>query len=176
MTRAYSGIQIEGPWQCLRCQVTGTHKSDFMGIAPTGNRIDLPSVLLFRLNNKGQVDVRQLWQGLRIHRGRPCVLSLTKEHASHLLSAWRCTWTGRHSCRSSLPDPFTRSNVRGFSARLWPCGTICASGSKSCCRVMRKHKASRILSSRVERLSSNNYTPRRVLPACLLLVRVRPAD
>lgn len=41
----------EGNRVCRRTRFTGTHEGEFMGIAPTGNTVDVPGVLIYRIED-----------------------------------------------------------------------------------------------------------------------------
>lgn len=39
----------------LLCRVSGTHGGEFFGVAPTGRRIEIPAVFVYRLNEDGLI-------------------------------------------------------------------------------------------------------------------------
>lgn len=50
-------VQIEGDRQLLRFRVVGVHSGEFLGIPAKGSKIDLPALMILKLNEKGQVAV-----------------------------------------------------------------------------------------------------------------------
>lgn len=40
----------------LLCRVSGTHGGEFFGVPPTGRRIEIPAVFLYRLNEHGLIE------------------------------------------------------------------------------------------------------------------------
>jgi predicted ester cyclase len=46
---------IDGEWVTTRSTMRGTHQGEFMGVAPTGKRIELMHISLDQINDDGQV-------------------------------------------------------------------------------------------------------------------------
>jgi steroid delta-isomerase-like uncharacterized protein len=40
----------------LLCRVSGTHGGEFFGVPPTGRRIEIPAVFVYRLNEDGMIE------------------------------------------------------------------------------------------------------------------------
>jgi predicted ester cyclase len=40
----------------LFCRVSGTHGGEFFGVPPTGRRIEIPAVFIYRLNERGLIE------------------------------------------------------------------------------------------------------------------------
>jgi len=47
---------VEGDTQLIRFRAGGTHSGEFIGIPPRGNKVDLPALLILRVNKEGKVD------------------------------------------------------------------------------------------------------------------------
>ena len=54
----------EGDWTATRFVIHGTHRGEWMGIAPTGRRMELPGVDLFRITNGRIGEVRVFYDTL----------------------------------------------------------------------------------------------------------------
>lgn len=51
-------VLAEGETVVLRCTLTGTHQGEFMGIPPTGRRIEVNEIHIYRMRNGRAVEHR----------------------------------------------------------------------------------------------------------------------
>lgn len=50
-TTSIEQLIAEGDWVAFRLKHSGTHKGDFLGMAPTGRRVEFTSMVFNRVNN-----------------------------------------------------------------------------------------------------------------------------
>jgi len=53
---ANEDIIVDGLRVALLCRVSGTHGGEFFGVPPTGRRIEIPAVFVYRLNEDGMIE------------------------------------------------------------------------------------------------------------------------
>jgi len=53
---ANEDIIVDGLRVALLCRVSGTHGGEFFGVPPTGRRIEIPAVFVYRLNANGLIE------------------------------------------------------------------------------------------------------------------------
>ena len=58
----------EGDWVAVRYSYTGTHKGEFMGIAPTGKKINLTTAIFYRFLNGKEVEALQYGDMLAVYQ------------------------------------------------------------------------------------------------------------
>jgi steroid delta-isomerase-like uncharacterized protein len=56
---ATEDVIVDGLRVALRCRVSGTHGGEFFGVPPTGRRIEIPAVFVYRLNENGMIEHEQ---------------------------------------------------------------------------------------------------------------------
>lgn len=61
---AIDDLVAEGEKVVTRCTATGTHKGEFMGIAPTGKRMTLPIIVITRFEAGKAVEDWEVYDGL----------------------------------------------------------------------------------------------------------------
>jgi predicted ester cyclase len=49
-------VIVDGLQIALLCRVSGTHGGEFFGVPPTGRRIEMPAVFVYRLNREGLIE------------------------------------------------------------------------------------------------------------------------